>query len=118
MESFGRVQSKGNLEMATFVLYLLPGLPKDFFCYFLGLTRIGLVPFLFLSCLGRVPGMLSSTLIGSTLQQGDLLLSLVIFVLVGILGIFSAAHYHRVIDWVSGLSVRLRDKFGRDESAS
>ena len=112
MERFDRVKNSGRLETAAFILYLLPGLPKDFFGYFLGLTRIGLGPFLFLSCLGRAAGMLSTTLIGSTFQQGDWAVSLAIFVVVGILGLLSAAHYQKVIDWAHGLLGNLLGKFG------
>jgi uncharacterized membrane protein YdjX (TVP38/TMEM64 family) len=54
----------------TFILFLLPGFPKDSLCYLLGLTRIRLVDFLFLNVFGRLPGTLMLTLQGNALKNG------------------------------------------------
>jgi uncharacterized membrane protein YdjX (TVP38/TMEM64 family) len=54
----------------TFVLFLLPGFPKDSLCYLLGLTRIRLVDFLFLNIFGRLPGTLMLTLQGNAVKNG------------------------------------------------
>lgn len=49
----------------TFVMYLLPGFPKDALCYFLGLTRIRLLDFILMNLFGRFPGTLILTMQGS-----------------------------------------------------
>jgi uncharacterized membrane protein YdjX (TVP38/TMEM64 family) len=54
----------------TFILFLIPGFPKDSLCYLLGLTRIRLVDFLFMNIFGRLPGTLMLTLQGSALKDG------------------------------------------------
>jgi uncharacterized membrane protein YdjX (TVP38/TMEM64 family) len=54
----------------TFILFLLPGFPKDSLCYLLGLTRIRLIDFLFLNVFGRLPGTLMLTLQGNALKNG------------------------------------------------
>ena len=54
----------------TFILFLLPGFPKDSLCYLLGLTRIRLVDFLFLNIFGRLPGTLMLTLQGNAVKEG------------------------------------------------
>jgi uncharacterized membrane protein YdjX (TVP38/TMEM64 family) len=54
----------------TFILFLIPGFPKDSLCYLLGLTHIRLVDFLFMNILGRLPGTLMLTLQGSALKDG------------------------------------------------
>jgi uncharacterized membrane protein YdjX (TVP38/TMEM64 family) len=53
----------------TFILFLIPGFPKDSLCYLLGLTHIRLVDFLFMNILGRLPGTLMLTLQGSALKD-------------------------------------------------
>jgi uncharacterized membrane protein YdjX (TVP38/TMEM64 family) len=54
----------------TFILFLLPGFPKDSLCYLLGLTHMRLVDFLFMNIFGRLPGTLMLTLQGNALKNG------------------------------------------------
>jgi uncharacterized membrane protein YdjX (TVP38/TMEM64 family) len=49
----------------SFILFLLPGFPKDALCYILGLTPMHLGIFLFISTIGRIPGTLIATLQGA-----------------------------------------------------
>ena len=48
----------------SFLLFLIPGFPKDALCYILGLTPMHLGIFLFISTVGRVPGTLMACLQG------------------------------------------------------
>ena len=54
----------------TFILFLLPGFPKDSLCYLLGLSRMRLVDFLFMNIFGRLPGTLMLTMQGNAVSQG------------------------------------------------
>jgi uncharacterized membrane protein YdjX (TVP38/TMEM64 family) len=49
----------------SFLLFLIPGFPKDALCYILGLTPMHLVTFLIISTIGRIPGTLMATLQGA-----------------------------------------------------
>jgi len=49
----------------SFILFLLPGFPKDALCYILGLTPMHLGIFLIISTIGRIPGTLVATLQGA-----------------------------------------------------
>jgi uncharacterized membrane protein YdjX (TVP38/TMEM64 family) len=48
----------------SFLLFLIPGFPKDALCYILGLTPMHLGIFLFISTIGRIPGVLMACLQG------------------------------------------------------
>jgi uncharacterized membrane protein YdjX (TVP38/TMEM64 family) len=48
----------------SFLLFLIPGFPKDALCYILGLTPMHLGIFLFISTVGRIPGTLMACLQG------------------------------------------------------
>ena len=56
--------------VVSFVLFLIPGFPKDSLCYLLGLTRMRLADFLILNIFGRLPGTLILTLQGSAVSGG------------------------------------------------
>ena len=49
----------------SFILFLLPGFPKDALCYILGLTPMHLGIFLVISTIGRIPGTLMAILQGA-----------------------------------------------------
>src|SRR2546422_3860782 len=56
---------------AMFLLFLLPGLPKDILCYAAGFSRMSILEFVVLSGLARSPALLASVLIGAGVSRGD-----------------------------------------------
>jgi len=53
--------------IALFVLFVFPGFPKDYLCYFLGVSAISTKVFLILAAFGRIPGTLLLSLQGAFL---------------------------------------------------
>lgn len=43
-------------KLITFLLFLIPGFPKDFLCYILGASPLPFGVFFLLSTVGRIPG--------------------------------------------------------------
>jgi len=61
---------------SLFLLFLIPGIPKDVLCYVAGLSRLKFLPFLLISSVARLPGIFGSSLMGKALFQGDWVLLL------------------------------------------
>ena len=59
-----RLNSRKSFTI-VFLIYLIPGLPKDMVSYAAGLSDMKFKTFLILSLVGRTPGMAGSLLIGS-----------------------------------------------------
>lgn len=57
--------------LVIFLLYLMPGFPKDFICFAAGVSRIRLIPFLVLSVVGRIPALTLSLVIGRMTRAGS-----------------------------------------------
>ncbi|MCX5916659.1 MAG: VTT domain-containing protein, partial [Deltaproteobacteria bacterium] len=53
----------------TFILFLIPGIPKDSLCYLLGLSPMHVFTLLVISCFGRIPGTLLLTMQGSSVRS-------------------------------------------------
>lgn len=68
-----------KLDVMVFVLFLIPGLPKDVFTYLVPLTDMSMRNFLVLSTVGRIPGILMSTLAADGLMEGDIMRSVLLF---------------------------------------
>jgi uncharacterized membrane protein YdjX (TVP38/TMEM64 family) len=83
--------------MISFILFLLPGFPKDYLCFVLGLSRMPFKLFLLISIVGRIPGTLLLTLQGAKVYKGDYYSTLVILglclALVLLLGYYREAVY-------------------------
>ncbi len=69
----------------AFILYLIPGFPKDILNYLLGFMPIKFKSFIFICILGRIPATLALTLEGDVVYSGSslkILLSIFSFVIV------------------------------------
>ncbi|MGB9699735.1 MAG: TVP38/TMEM64 family protein [Thermodesulfobacteriota bacterium] len=55
----------------SFLFFLIPGLPKDYFCYLLGLSPMHVFTFFMVSSIGRIPGTLLLSLQGQAVRSED-----------------------------------------------
>jgi len=55
----------------SFIVFIIPGLPKDYFCYLLGLSPMHLLTFLVVSTIGRIPGTLLLSMQGEAVRSED-----------------------------------------------
>lgn len=87
-------QKRNNL---IFLLFFIPGTPKDLLTYFVGLTDIRLRTFLFLSMLARVPSLVSSTFGGHLLGQERYIGAVILYGITGILSLGGMVGYNRYL---------------------
>jgi uncharacterized membrane protein YdjX (TVP38/TMEM64 family) len=79
--------------LVSFFLFLIPGFPKDYLCYIMGVSRMPVGTFLIISAAGRLLGTIMLTVMGSSARNGHYFL-LGCFVGAGII-IFIAAYYYQ-----------------------
>lgn len=68
LKKFNFLINNEKSEIAMFVLFLIPGLPKDILTYIAGITPIKLRNFFVITTIARFPGILISSFVGSNLQ--------------------------------------------------
>lgn len=79
-----------------FLLFFIPGTPKDLLTYFVGLTDIRLRTFLLLSMVARIPSVITSTFGGHLLGQERYIGAIVLYGITGffsLLGMLGYNHY-------------------------
>lgn len=64
--------------IVVFLLFILPGFPKDGLCFFLGLSALPIKVLMLLSAIGRIPGTLILCAQGASLYHGDWVLLIVL----------------------------------------
>lgn len=70
-------------KIFVFALFLFPGFPKDYFCFFLGVTNIRFLVFFLFTFIGRMPGTLLLSIQGEMLYHGSYFTTGIIAVIMG-----------------------------------
>ena len=65
----------------VFFIYLIPGIPKDVVSYAAGVSDMKFKPFMLLSLIGRLPGMMGSIMIGSMWHKEEYIGMIILAVL-------------------------------------
>ncbi len=74
LEKFAAINDSPRSEAAFFLLFVIPGLPKDALCFIAGLSPLKPGVFLAVSMIGRLPGIVGSALMGSAALEGRIAL--------------------------------------------
>ncbi len=111
LEKFRKFEESGKLNITVFILFLIPGLPKDVFTYLVPLTDMPMRTFLILSNVGRIPGIVVSTYAASGLAEGRVLESVIIFAVLAAIAIVGILLRDKIMDVFAGH----RDKSGKGE---
>jgi uncharacterized membrane protein YdjX (TVP38/TMEM64 family) len=81
----------------AFILYLIPGFPKDIISYLFGMSPMPFWIFALVSTLGRLPGTWISSYFGARVADHDLIWALVFIALVAAVALPLLYYRHRII---------------------
>jgi len=95
----------------SFILFLIPGFPKDALCYILGLTPMHLGIFLTISTIGRIPGTLMATLQGAKAFEHQYMLFLILMGLSALVILIFYIYHEEIHNWVKKLKESARKEF-------
>jgi uncharacterized membrane protein YdjX (TVP38/TMEM64 family) len=84
LEKFHFLTSNAG-AVISFLFFVVPGFPKDYLCYILGLTGMNLSTFLIVSTLGRMPGTYLLTIQGATIGSRQYETAIVVAVISGVM---------------------------------
>ncbi len=95
LRSLRFLQNPKKRDILFFLLFLLPGTPKDLLCYFAGLTGISTASWICIQMLGRIPSILTSTLGGDALGSEKYWIAAIVLAATAIISGLGLAIYHR-----------------------
>lgn len=96
IQSLSFLQNTKRRNLLTFLIFIIPGTPKDTLTYLVGLTPMRLSTFLVISSVARIPSILTSTLCGSALCDKNYLLAGIVFGVTGIISLLGIVAYRRL----------------------
>jgi len=88
VDDYHRKLNSGKGLALAGLIYLIPGVPKDLVSYVAGISDMKFRPFILVSSVARIPGMLGSLLLGVFVESGNytaigvLVLVIVIFFII------------------------------------
>ncbi len=98
---FRQFELSGKFGVTVFILFLIPGFPKDVLTYIVPLSDMNLRTFLLLSTISRTPGVIISTYAAAGLADGNIVTSVIIFVVAALIAIIVLLLRNRIIDAIS-----------------
>jgi len=87
----------------SFLLFLIPGFPKDALCYLLGLTPMHIGIFLVISTIGRVPGTLMAVLQGGKAFEHQYKTFLILLGISGLAILAFYIYHDEIHHWIKRL---------------
>jgi uncharacterized membrane protein YdjX (TVP38/TMEM64 family) len=87
-----------------FIIYLIPGLPKDIVCYLFGISPMPLWVFALVSGLGRIPGTWVLSSQGAHTATGNYLHVILITAICAAVALPLFYYRHRLVGWLRGRS--------------
>ena len=94
------VEAEGAI--LCFIVYLIPGLPKDILCYIFGISPMPLWVFALVSGLGRIPGTWVLSAQGAHTATGNYLQVILISAVCAAIALPLYYYRHRIIRWLKG----------------
>lgn len=88
------INTEKKLNTLIFLLFFIPGTPKDLITYFVGLTNIKLGTFLIISLIARIPSVISSTFGGHLLGTGHYLGAIILYAITGAVSLIGLIIYN------------------------
>lgn len=89
------INNPERLRKIAFLLFFIPGTPKDLFTYLFALTPIKYTEFMVISLIARLPSVISSTIGGTLIANGKYFAAIVLFVVTGLLSFCGWLYYDK-----------------------
>ena len=93
IESFRFLRDSARRNTIVFLLFFIPGTPKDVLTYFVGLTPMRLGEWLLITSVARVPSVLSSTFVGAAAGRSDWRTAIIVYAVTGAVSAAGAIFY-------------------------
>ncbi len=100
------VEAEGAI--VCFIIFLVPGLPKDMICYLFGLSPMPFWVFALVSTLGRIPGTWILSAQGARTESGDYVQVILLTALAVAAALPLYYYRNRLIDWFKGRQAGIR----------
>lgn len=87
------LKNERRVTLIVFLLFFIPGTPKDLLTYFVGLTPIKPLHFILITLFARIPSILTSTLAGASMGSGQSSQAITIYAITAVISVIGMIVY-------------------------
>ena len=99
-QKFLFLNNSNRTLIILFFIFLIPGIPKDILIYLVPLTKVKMWQFLIVSSVSRIPSILTSTIAGTSIINGDYLVAGIIMGISLILAIIGLIFNKQITNYI------------------
>jgi uncharacterized membrane protein YdjX (TVP38/TMEM64 family) len=92
------LRDKNKVDITVFILFFIPGTPKDALTYIAPIAPIGAVKYLLIATFARIPSIITSTILGDSIADGKWVLALVVFAITAVISVLGIILGNRYIE--------------------
>ena len=90
------LQNTRRLDLVAFLLFFIPGTPKDVLTYIAGLTPMRLSTWIFITTVARLPSVITSTVGGNALGTQEYLFAVIVFAATAVISGVGVLVYRKI----------------------
>ena len=109
LDNYRKKLNSGRGLMLAFLIYLIPGVPKDIVSYAAGISDMRFLPFLAAATVGRSPGMLGSLLLGHYFGRRNYRAIIILSVIVALILIICFVFRERLTGFLDEIEEKERE---------
>ena len=98
LEKFRAFEDSGKLDIIVFILFLIPGMPKDTFTYLVPLTHMPYKKFITLTTIGRIPGVVGSTYAAAGFANGEIVGPIAVLVVLAVIAVVAIVFRDKIMN--------------------
>lgn len=92
------LSNRSRAQMTVFILFFIPGTPKDALTYIAPLAPIPTVSYLLITTFARIPSIVTSTILGDSIANGNYILAIIVFALTAIISVLGIILGNRFVE--------------------
>lgn len=91
------LKKEKHLEVIIFIIFFIPGTPKDILTYLAPFTKIPMSSFILITTIARIPSVITSTIGGNALSNQDYHFTLLVFIITAVISIIGLLCYKKYL---------------------
>jgi len=110
LKNYSFLNNKKKVAFYLFLIYLIPGIPKDIITYLVPFLPIGFVPFILVTSIARIPSIISSTYSSYSILEQNYLIAIIVIITFTILAILGFIFKDKIMNLIRKNSEKETEK--------
>ena len=92
------LSDKNKVELTVFILFFIPGTPKDALTYIAPIAPIHPLKYILIATFARIPSVITSTILGDSIIEGNYLTAIIVFIITALISIFGIIFGNKYVE--------------------